>query len=261
MELDGKPIDAAKKYKVAGWAPVSEDAKAAGGEPIWDVVARYLRAQKSIPPRTLEPADDRRYAGQSGDGIALRRGILRYHAPMLPTPRAPSLGLRAAASLMTLAVCALATTIAMAQSAPAIPAKPGEALGTVQLGKTTVTLKYAYASGPEGAGAPSYQIMLTDGPVPPDVLAKGIATKGANALLRSGKLSGISMLVDATGFLYNIIPFVGDLQGSKMLGSAGRLDKFAVTPAGLTGQGRMDAAGTNQGWSYSASFNATVQKP
>ena len=43
----------AKKYKVAGWAPVSEEAKAAGGEPIWDVVARYLRAQKTIAPRKL----------------------------------------------------------------------------------------------------------------------------------------------------------------------------------------------------------------
>ncbi|MFO1322939.1 MAG: thiosulfohydrolase SoxB [Burkholderiales bacterium] len=53
MELGGKPVDAAKKYKVAGWAPVSEEAKAAGGEPVWDVVARYLRAQKSIPLKTL----------------------------------------------------------------------------------------------------------------------------------------------------------------------------------------------------------------
>jgi S-sulfosulfanyl-L-cysteine sulfohydrolase len=53
MELGGKPLDPAKKYIVAGWAPVSEDAKAAGGEPVWDVVARHLRAQKTITPRTL----------------------------------------------------------------------------------------------------------------------------------------------------------------------------------------------------------------
>jgi sulfur-oxidizing protein SoxB len=53
MELAGKPIDAARKYKVAGWAPVSEDARTAGGEPVWDVCARYLRARKTIPPRTL----------------------------------------------------------------------------------------------------------------------------------------------------------------------------------------------------------------
>ena len=47
----GKPLDAAKTYKVAGWAPVSEEAKRAGGEPVWDVMARYLRAQKTIAPR------------------------------------------------------------------------------------------------------------------------------------------------------------------------------------------------------------------
>jgi S-sulfosulfanyl-L-cysteine sulfohydrolase len=53
MELAGKRLDAQKKYKVAGWAPVSEEARAAGGEAIWDVCARYLRARKTITPRTL----------------------------------------------------------------------------------------------------------------------------------------------------------------------------------------------------------------
>jgi sulfur-oxidizing protein SoxB len=50
MELRGKPLEADKAYTVAGWAPVSEEAKNAGGEPIWDVAARYLRAQKAITP-------------------------------------------------------------------------------------------------------------------------------------------------------------------------------------------------------------------
>jgi sulfur-oxidizing protein SoxB len=53
MSLRGLPIDAAKKYKVAGWAPVSEEAKAANTEPVWDVMARYLRAQKTIKARPL----------------------------------------------------------------------------------------------------------------------------------------------------------------------------------------------------------------
>ena len=53
MTLAGKPIEADKTYKVAGWAPVSEAARDAGGEPVWDVVARYLRAQKTIAPRAL----------------------------------------------------------------------------------------------------------------------------------------------------------------------------------------------------------------
>ena len=48
MALKGKPIDAGKTYKVAGWAPVSEAARDAGGEPIWDLVARHLRARKTI---------------------------------------------------------------------------------------------------------------------------------------------------------------------------------------------------------------------
>ena len=50
MRLNGKPLDAAKKYKVAGWAPVAEGAR---GEPVWDVVARYLRDKKTIAPRRL----------------------------------------------------------------------------------------------------------------------------------------------------------------------------------------------------------------
>ncbi len=48
MRLNGKPIDAEKIYKVAGWAPVSEDAKNAGGEPIWDVIERHLKDVKVV---------------------------------------------------------------------------------------------------------------------------------------------------------------------------------------------------------------------
>jgi len=50
MRLDGKPIEAGKTYKVAGWAPVAEGAK---GEPIWDVVAKWLRDRKVVTPRQL----------------------------------------------------------------------------------------------------------------------------------------------------------------------------------------------------------------
>jgi S-sulfosulfanyl-L-cysteine sulfohydrolase len=45
MVLKGKPIEADKKYKVAGWASVQENVK---GEPIWDVVSGYLRDKKVI---------------------------------------------------------------------------------------------------------------------------------------------------------------------------------------------------------------------
>src|SRR5699024_1145367 len=50
MTLDGKPIDADKTYKVAGWAPVAAGVE---GEPIWDVVATYLRDKKTIRNVTL----------------------------------------------------------------------------------------------------------------------------------------------------------------------------------------------------------------
>jgi sulfur-oxidizing protein SoxB len=50
MRLDGKPLDAGRLYKVAGWAPVAEGAR---GDPIWDVVAKFLRDRKSLPPVKL----------------------------------------------------------------------------------------------------------------------------------------------------------------------------------------------------------------
>ena len=50
MRLHGQPIDANKVYKVAGWAPVAEGAR---GEPVWDVVAQWLRTHKTVTPRVL----------------------------------------------------------------------------------------------------------------------------------------------------------------------------------------------------------------
>ncbi len=45
MTLRGKPVEANKTYKVAGWAPVGEGVK---GTPIWEVVAEYLRDVKVV---------------------------------------------------------------------------------------------------------------------------------------------------------------------------------------------------------------------
>ena len=45
LRINGKPMDANKKYKVAGWASVNEGVT---GTPIWDVVADYLRTKKVI---------------------------------------------------------------------------------------------------------------------------------------------------------------------------------------------------------------------
>ncbi len=46
MRLAGKPIEADKTYKVAGWAPVAEEARnAPGTKPVWDVVEAWLKSQ------------------------------------------------------------------------------------------------------------------------------------------------------------------------------------------------------------------------
>ena len=55
MRLAGKPIEAAKTYKVAGWAPVAEEARSAPGvKPVWDVVETWLKAQGGrVKPRRI----------------------------------------------------------------------------------------------------------------------------------------------------------------------------------------------------------------
>ena len=53
LRLGDKSLDADKTYKVAGWAPVAEGVK---GEPVWEVVATYMRDRKTLkPPRPNMP--------------------------------------------------------------------------------------------------------------------------------------------------------------------------------------------------------------
>jgi sulfur-oxidizing protein SoxB len=66
MTIKGKALEPAAKYKVAGWAPVSEEARAANTEPVWDVMARYLRAQKTIKARPLNLPKLEGVAGNPG---------------------------------------------------------------------------------------------------------------------------------------------------------------------------------------------------
>ncbi|TDU26510.1 sulfate thiol esterase SoxB [Panacagrimonas perspica] len=48
LRLNGKRLDATKTYKVAGWAPVAANVE---GEPIWEVVSRWLKDQKEVVAR------------------------------------------------------------------------------------------------------------------------------------------------------------------------------------------------------------------
>ena len=66
MRLNGKLIDAGRKYKVAGWAPVAEESRGMAGEPIWDVVARNLRNKKIIKPVQINQPQLKGIAGNPG---------------------------------------------------------------------------------------------------------------------------------------------------------------------------------------------------
>jgi S-sulfosulfanyl-L-cysteine sulfohydrolase len=51
LRLDGRPLDAAKSYKVAGWAPVAEGARDSGLKPVWELVEPWLKGKGRIAPR------------------------------------------------------------------------------------------------------------------------------------------------------------------------------------------------------------------
>ena len=55
MRLNGKPLEASKKYKVAGWAPVAEEAKSLPGvKPVWEHVETWLKSQGGrVKPRSI----------------------------------------------------------------------------------------------------------------------------------------------------------------------------------------------------------------
>lgn len=52
MRLNGQLLEADKKYKVAGWAPVAEEARNAGNKQIWEIVEPWLKEQKVLKPHT-----------------------------------------------------------------------------------------------------------------------------------------------------------------------------------------------------------------
>ena len=68
MRLHGKPIEAGKTYKVAGWAPVAEEARTAPGvKPVWDVVETWLKNQNGrVKPRRVNTPRLKGVAGNPG---------------------------------------------------------------------------------------------------------------------------------------------------------------------------------------------------
>ena len=60
---DGQRLDAAKNYKVAGWATVGAKSP---GPPVWDVVAEYLRAEKTVRIDKLNTPKLRNVSGNPG---------------------------------------------------------------------------------------------------------------------------------------------------------------------------------------------------
>jgi S-sulfosulfanyl-L-cysteine sulfohydrolase len=60
---DGTPVDAAKKYVVAGWATVGAQSP---GEPIWDTVAKYLKSQGTVKIKKLNTPKLVNVAGNPG---------------------------------------------------------------------------------------------------------------------------------------------------------------------------------------------------
>ena len=65
LRLGGRPLDADRRYKVAGWASIAEDAQ---GEPVWDLVSRWLRAKGRVPE--LKPSVPRLVGAAGNAGLA-----------------------------------------------------------------------------------------------------------------------------------------------------------------------------------------------
>lgn len=62
MTLKGKPLDAKKQYKVAGWASMTESK----GTPIWDVVSEYLQDMKHVKINHLNMPKIKNVKGNPG---------------------------------------------------------------------------------------------------------------------------------------------------------------------------------------------------
>ncbi len=70
MRLRGKPIEAGKTYKVAGWAPVAEEASRAGNKPVWELVEQWLKGQQGGRVKARKINTPKLMGVQGNPGIA-----------------------------------------------------------------------------------------------------------------------------------------------------------------------------------------------
>jgi S-sulfosulfanyl-L-cysteine sulfohydrolase len=70
MRLAGRPIEAGKTYKVAGWAPVAEEASRAGLKPVWELVETWLRSQPGARVKPRRVNTPRLVGVQGNPGLA-----------------------------------------------------------------------------------------------------------------------------------------------------------------------------------------------
>jgi len=70
MRLGGKAIEAGKTYKVAGWAPVAEEASRAGNKPVWELVETWLQGQRGGRVKVRKINTPRLVGVQGNPGLA-----------------------------------------------------------------------------------------------------------------------------------------------------------------------------------------------
>lgn len=85
LTLNGKPLDAGKRYKVASWAPAAEGTT---GEPVWDVVGQHLRAQKVV--RGMQPNSPTLVGVATNAGYAAEDTATRPAAAAAPVNQVPT---------------------------------------------------------------------------------------------------------------------------------------------------------------------------